>query len=125
VVERAFATGVGNDVKLFGVKLGGADDVKDAASLPFPYAGKTTSKTLLARLSALPGVSRISLKPDNLESITVGPTLSADRFTLLLASDNNFNATQTNQFLALEVVPPPPPGSTESRYHCKFCPTGD
>ncbi|MCX6096190.1 MAG: esterase-like activity of phytase family protein, partial [Candidatus Bipolaricaulota bacterium] len=46
VVERAFATGVGNDVKLFGVKLGGADDVKDAASLPFPYAGKTTSKTL-------------------------------------------------------------------------------
>ena len=125
VLERAFATGVGNDVKLFGVKLAGADDVNDAASLPFPYAGKAASKTLLARLSALPGVSKIPLKPDNLESITVGPALSADRFTLFLASDNNFNPTQTNQFLALEVVPPPPPGATESRYHCKFCPTGD
>lgn len=105
VVERAFATGVGNDVKIFGVKLAGSDDVKDAAALPFPYAGRAVSKVLLARLSALPGVSPIALKPDNLESITLGPKFPSGRWSVLLASDNNFSAEQKNQFVAFQIVP--------------------
>lgn len=105
VVERAFATGVGNDVTIFGVKLAGSDDVKDAVALPFPYAGRAVSKVLLARLSALPGVSPIALKPDNLESITLGPKLPSGRWSVLLASDNNFSAEQKNQFVAFQIVP--------------------
>ena len=106
VVERAFASGVGNDVKIFGVRLRGADDVKDVMALSSPFTGKPVSKTLLARFSSLKGVSSFSLRPDNLESIAAGPKLSSGGQTLILASDNNFSTDQTNQFVAIEIVPP-------------------
>ncbi len=111
VVERAFSSGVGNDVKIYGVRLRGADDVKDVVALSSPFTGKPASKTLLARFSSLPGASSFSLKPDNLEAITAGPKLSSGKQTLILASDNNFSTDQTNQFVAIEIVPPSQSGA--------------
>jgi hypothetical protein len=106
VLERAFSSGVGNDVKIFGVKLDSADDVKGVPALSFPYAGKPVTKRLLAWFSSLPGVSPFPFKPDNLESLAAGPTLGWGDRILLLASDNNFSSDQTNQFVALRLSPP-------------------
>jgi hypothetical protein len=105
VIERAFSEGVGNDVKLFGVRLEGADNVKDLAALPFPFTGRAVQKSLLLQISAIEKLSDLPLKPDNIESITLGPRLRNGHYTLVLASDNNFNKDQMNLFVAFELVP--------------------
>ena len=46
---------------------------------------------------------------DNIEAITWGKTLANGNRTLVLAADNNFSTTQTNLFMAFEVVPVPEP----------------
>ena len=45
------------------------------------------------------------IKLDNIEAISWGGTLPNGNRTLVLASDNNFSASQANQFIAFEVVP--------------------
>lgn len=105
VVERAFAAGVGNDIKLFAVRLEGADDVKDLEALPQPFTGRAAEKWLLLRLSAIKGLSDLPIEPDNIEAITFGPRLPNGHYALVLASDNNFSPEQVNLFLALELVP--------------------
>ena len=104
VVERAYVSGVGNDIKVFGVVLAGADDVKDLEALPFPFTGRAVEKTLLLRISAIPEYSDIPVAPDNIEAICLGPTLPSGNPSLILASDNNFNPHQRNLFLAFEIV---------------------
>lgn len=104
VLERAYSSGVGNDIKLFGVNLNGADDVRDLDVLPFPYDGSTVEKELLVRISAIEELSDIPIEPDNVEAMTLGPQLSNGHPILLLASDNNFNDSQRNLFLAFEIV---------------------
>jgi hypothetical protein len=42
---------------------------------------------------------------DNLEGIAWGPLLANGHNSLVLVSDNNFNATQVTQLLAFEVIP--------------------
>ena len=44
VMERSFATGVGNDVNLYGVTLDGATDVRDLDALPEPFDGQLRSR---------------------------------------------------------------------------------
>lgn len=105
VMERSYSSGVGNDIKLFGVNLAGATDVKDLVALPSPFTGQTVKKTLLMRVCALPDKSDISVNPDNMEAITVGPKLPNGHYTLIVASDNNFNKHERNLFLAFEIVP--------------------
>ncbi len=105
VVERAYSSGVGNDIKIFGVSLEGADDVKDLEALPYPFTGKAVEKTLLLRISAIPELSDIPVVPDNIESITFGPVLPTGNPSLILASDNNYNRPQRNLFLLFELVP--------------------
>jgi len=103
VVERAYVSGVGNDIKVFGVKLAEADDVKDIEALPFPFTGKAVEKTLLLRISAIPEYSDIPVAPDNIEAICLGPVLPSGNPSLILASDNNYNPHQRNLFLAFEI----------------------
>ncbi|UCF10175.1 MAG: esterase-like activity of phytase family protein [Candidatus Bipolaricaulota bacterium] len=100
VMERAYVAGVGNDVKLFGVRLENATDVSGLDSLAASAFVQPVEKTLLLRISALAEHSDVEVAPDNLEAMTVGPRLPDGRRTLLLASDNNFNASQRNLFLA-------------------------
>jgi len=96
-MERAFVTGVGNDVNLYCVRVGDADDVSALAAVPRPFTGHGTDKTLLANIGAL------GITPDNLEGLTLGPRLPDGRTALIVISDDNFSATQTGQFLLLEI----------------------
>ncbi len=104
-VERAYSSGVGNDIKIFGVSLEGAENVKDVEALPFPFNGNAVKKELLVRISAIEELSDIPIQPDNIEAIALGPKLPNGHHTLLLASDNNFDDSQRNLFLAFEIVP--------------------
>jgi hypothetical protein len=96
-MERSFsvgAPGTGNTIKLYTVALPGATDVNGLDSL----AGKLgtirpAQKTLLLDLDTL------GIPLDNVEGMTLGPTLSDGRRALVLVSDNNFAASQFTQFL--------------------------
>jgi len=105
VLERAYSSGVGNDIKIFGISLAEADNVKDVETLPFPYSGHTAEKQLLIRISAIEELSDIPIQPDNMEAMVLGPRLPNGHATVLLASDNNLNDSQRNLFLAFEIVP--------------------
>ena len=98
VMERSFVTGRGNDVNLYGVTLAGADNVASADALPTPFAGRAVTKTLLLNLTAA------GFPPDNLEGIALGPRLANGRQSLILMTDDNFNATQRNQFVLIEIA---------------------
>jgi 3-phytase len=102
-MERAFATGIGNDVNLYGVRLAGADDVASLAALPDPYTGHTLDKSLLVNMTA------IGVTPDNLEGLTLGPRLADGGTALIAISDDNFSDSQIGQFLLFEIGPPPAP----------------
>jgi hypothetical protein len=99
-MEKAFVTGVGNNVNLWGVTTGNADDVSDQAALAQPFDGRLVGRTFLAN------VGSVGVTPDNLEGMTRGPRLSDGRTALLIISDDNYSNTQKNQFLLFEIVPP-------------------
>ncbi len=101
VMERAFATGVGNDVNIYGASIGSAQDVSGLAALPQPFTGTTMQKTLLANMAAL------GIAADNLEGMALGPRLSDGQVALVIVSDDNFNdVNQRNQFLLFEINAP-------------------
>ncbi len=108
VVERAFAAGVGNRVRLYLVDLQGADDIRDVGSLADPRRRpvRPLAKTLVADLHEL------GVEPDNIEAAAFGPMLADGRRLLVLIADNNFEPTeQRSQVLLLAVAgaPAPPP----------------
>ena len=99
VAERSFGSGIGNEINLYLVEIGAATDVAGMAGL----AGQTytpVSKTLLATL----GEGDFGLDIDNMEAVAIGPEIDGAK-TLLIASDNNFNAAgQFTQFVAFRLV---------------------
>lgn len=101
-VERSFANGVGNTIKLFITSTVGASDVLALSALT-NAAFTPMSKSLLFDLDAL------GITLDNIEAISFGPTLANGNRSLVLVSDSNFSATQTNLFLAFEVQSVPEP----------------
>lgn len=98
-VERSFSTGIGNRIRIYNVSLAGATDVSALSAL----TGLETpvSKTLLLDLDGL------GIVLDNIEGITLGPTLPNGKQSVVLVSDNNFSGTQFTQFLAFQAVPEP------------------
>lgn len=104
VIERAGVQGADdaykNYIRLYEVDIDGATDVASLASL------KSASYTPLKKRLVL-NLNTLGLnKLDNIEGITWGPKLANGHDSLVLVSDNNFNATsQITQFLAFEVVP--------------------
>ncbi len=100
-LERSFAVGVGNTIKLFEVRTRGATDVSGIDDLYDEDTGTPADvdpvdKRLIVDLADL------GIDPDNVEGMTFGPTLSDGRLTLILVSDNNFRpVTQETQFIAL------------------------
>ena len=99
-MERSFATGVGNDVTIYGVQLGEAEDVSRLDRLPSPFTGRLAGKTPLANMAQL------GIAADNLEGLALGPTLPNGRRSLLVISDDNFSAfdpPQVNQFILFEL----------------------
>jgi 5'/3'-nucleotidase SurE len=101
-LERSFAVGVGNTIRLYEINTQGALDVSSQPDLFWEEEGITfeidpaVNKRLLVDLQADLGIS-----PDNVEGMTLGPILPDGSQSLILVSDNNFSDAQTTQFIAL------------------------
>jgi myo-inositol-hexaphosphate 3-phosphohydrolase len=93
-LERAFAPGVGNTLRLYEVQVQNTTDVKDIAALKGLEVDAVAQKRLLLDFSTL----NISL--DNFEGMTLGPVLPDGRRSLIVVSDNNFSNAQATKFLA-------------------------
>jgi hypothetical protein len=98
-MERSFsvgAPGTGNTIRLYALKLAGADDVNGADAIG---AGvRPVEKRLLLDLDEL------GIPLDNVEGMTFGPDLPDGRGSLLLVSDNNFSPAAFTQFLLFAVT---------------------
>ncbi len=100
-VERAFGDGVGNTIRLFLTTIeADTTDVQNIKSLVGANYKPMKRELLLEMPLTYQGV-----KLDNIEGISWGPRLPNGNRTLVLVADNNFNDTQTTQFLAFEVRP--------------------
>jgi 3-phytase/alkaline phosphatase D len=95
-MERSFAVGVGNTIRLFETSIAGATDVSGIDTL-------TGTETLMTKHLVADFEADLGLDPDNLEALEFGPMLPDGRYSLIVASDNNFNPGQTTQFIVLAV----------------------
>ena len=96
VMERSFAQGVGNTIRLFEVDLRGATNVAGLESLA-GQAYAAAPKRLVLDLATL------GIRLDNFEGMTWGPMLPDGRRSLVLVSDDNFNPQQATLFFAFAV----------------------
>jgi len=107
-LERSFSEGVGNTVKLFEVRTQGALDVSGENDLLFKERVALEVDPLVAKRE-LVDFADLGITPDNLEGLSLGPTLPDGRQSLIVVSDNNFSEAQTTQFvglaLDLETIP--------------------
>lgn len=105
-VERAFASGVGNTIRLVLTEISAdTTDVSSFANLAGASYVPMSRELLLEMPITYEGVTL-----DNIEGITWGQTLANGNRTLVLVADNNFNAaTQSTLFMAFEVSPVPEP----------------
>jgi hypothetical protein len=101
-IERAFADGVGNTIRLILTSIeSDTTDVKDIKNLNKAGNVKAMSRKVLLDMP----ITYQGVKLDNIEGITWGPRLPNGNRTLVLVSDNNFADNQVFQFLAFEVLP--------------------
>ena len=109
VMERSYVSGAGNQIGLFGVKFGDSTNVMGIDALADPANPQTVSvlqKTPLLIISDNKDLTQVDFDPDNMEAISLGPQLPNGHYTLIIASDNNFNPKyQRNVFAAFEIVP--------------------
>lgn len=114
--ERSFAVGAaspgvgpiglptGNTVRLYVVDARGATDVSALDSLT-GAAVTPVAKTLLLDLSDLRNDDGSVLALDNIEGMTLGPTVGGQT-TLILVSDNNFGAAPEPRGASGNMGPP-------------------
>ena len=106
-VERAFAAGVGNTIRLVRTSItADTTDVSGLASLVGAAYTPMTRELLLEMPISFEGVAL-----DNIEGISWGETLANGNRTLVLVADNNFSATQRTQFMVFEVSAVPEPAT--------------
>jgi len=100
-LERSFALGTGNTIRLFEVSLAAATDIASVESLE-NHVGDISpaSKTLLLNFNTL------GLAVDNVEGLTFGPILPDGRRSLIFVGDNNFNPLQQTQIIAFAIAEP-------------------
>lgn len=101
VLERAYATGAGNSLRLYEIETRDATDVLNTGVLA-EGSHRPAPKTLVADLASL-GLSRL----DNTEGLCWGPALPDGKRMLVVVSDDNFNPLQTTQFAAFEYTDRP------------------
>lgn len=106
-LERGFSPGLGSVIRLFEIDLAGATDIRGIDSLTTNGLGGIIG----ARKRLVANLADFGFTPDNVEGMTLGPTLADGRRTLILVSDDNFSATQTTQVIALGLTVVPEPGS--------------
>ncbi|WP_064692079.1 esterase-like activity of phytase family protein [Rhizobium aegyptiacum] len=100
-VERSYAEGFGNNIKIMMVDLAGATDVSAILSL-----AKNDQRVVPARKSQVLDLRAIGLVPDNIEAMSLGKAKDGTD-VLILGSDNNFSANQKTQFYAFKVLSRP------------------
>ncbi|SCB56609.1 Uncharacterized conserved protein [Rhizobium aethiopicum] len=100
-VERSYAEGFGNNIKIMMVDLAGATDVSAIPSL-----AKNDQRVVPARKSQILDLRAIGLVPDNIEAMSLGKVKDGTD-VLILSSDNNFSANQKTQFYAFKVLSRP------------------
>lgn len=101
-LERSFAQGVGNTIKIYEVTLQGATDIStidllESLSATQLAAIQPAQKRLLLNLNDL----NLPNGTDNIEGIAFGPKLADGSQSIVLVSDNNFNQAQFTQILTL------------------------
>jgi hypothetical protein len=102
-VERAFASGIGNTIRLVLTEI--TDSTTNVSSIASLAGGATYTPMTRKLLLEMP-ITYQGVKLDNIEAITWGKTLPNGHRTIVLAADNNFTATtQANQFIVFEVLP--------------------
>lgn len=94
-LERSYATGVGNSIRLYRISLAGADPITGRRRLEL---GRDPLQPVGKRL--LLDFGQLGLELDNLEGMTLGPALPDGQRALVLVSDDNFSSSQLTQFLA-------------------------
>ncbi|NEP30077.1 esterase-like activity of phytase family protein [Moorena sp. SIO3B2] len=102
-LERSFAVGVGNNLRLYEVRLQDATDISDVDNLlsnPTDPDSGLLEVEQVAEKRLLLDFDDLGIRLDNSEAIAFGPTLPDGRQSLIVASDNNFNDSQITQFLA-------------------------
>ena len=114
-LERSFAVGQGNTIKIYEITLQGATDINTVDSLSSLNANQLaaiqpTQKRLLLNLDTLNLPNSDGNHPtgtDNIEGLAFGPKLADGTQSIVLVSDNNFSGTQFTQILTLsaDVVP--------------------
>ncbi|UJS04360.1 phytase [Cylindrospermopsis raciborskii] len=114
-LERSFAVGQGNTIKIYEVTLQGATDITTINSLSGITSDQLAAiqpvqKRLVLNLDTLNLPNSDGNHPtgtDNIEGLSFGPRLADGRQSIVLVSDNNFGATQFTQILTLggELLP--------------------
>lgn len=94
VLERAYAAGRGNSLRLYAIDTREASDTLAVPTLR-PGNHRPAPKTLVADFATL-GLARL----DNSEGMCWGPSLPDGRRLLVVVSDDNFNPLQITQFAA-------------------------
>ncbi|MBX4899206.1 esterase-like activity of phytase family protein [Rhizobium bangladeshense] len=100
-VERSYAEGFGNNIKIMMMDLAGASDISATPSLT-----KNDQRVVPARKSQLLDLRAIGLVPDNIEAMSLGKAKDGTD-VLILGSDNNFSTSQKTQFYAFKVLSRP------------------
>jgi hypothetical protein len=96
-LERSYALGRGNTVRVFAIDTALATDVSGVPAL-MGTAYAPVSKELLFDFEA-----DLGIVPQNIEGMVLGPRLADGRQVLLFVSDNNFSVLQETQFVAVAV----------------------
>ena len=86
-------------IRIYEADFGAASDIRSMPSLA--GAAFTPARKRLVLDFAAAGLGHV----DNLEGMAWGPRLANGHDSLVLVSDDNFDATQVTQFLAFEVIP--------------------
>ncbi|WP_299223355.1 esterase-like activity of phytase family protein [uncultured Aquimarina sp.] len=107
-IERSFSSGYldgGNTVKIYKVDATNATNILGITAFSNETYTKAT-KTLLFEFDNIRNQLTNTIV-DNIEGITFGPVLSDGSKSLVVISDNNFNAflPQLNQLIVFKVVP--------------------
>ncbi|MGB6361646.1 MAG: esterase-like activity of phytase family protein, partial [Thermoanaerobaculia bacterium] len=99
-LERSFAAGVGNSIRLYRISLREATDIRRLNRL----AGVDLETVTPVEKVLLLDLDELGIRLDNIEGMAFGPVLPDGRRTLLLISDDNFNrGGQVTQVLAFAV----------------------
>ncbi|MCS7012123.1 MAG: esterase-like activity of phytase family protein [Chloroherpetonaceae bacterium] len=105
VMERSFAVGGTPDynIRIYEASLQGAQDVSAIDAIN-PATVSVMRKRLVIDFESI-AANLQNRRIDNIEGMCFGPRLSNGNRTLVVVSDDNFNAAQVTQFIAFEVLP--------------------